>query len=152
MLSSLSSINCVVAITSKYVSSWFCHHLPCLLGFPFLFCFCCCFFRKGKPYIYHVIDWNKPVNATLTVMGVILLSCCVYMALFTVYKLRTLLYRRLNNATFILPTTTPPPPITKKHIGTGIKHSPSGISMVLGDFEGHTNPAFSKSSENITKK
>ncbi|KAI8119300.1 Protein rolling stone, partial [Lucilia cuprina] len=106
--------------------------------------------RKGKPYIYHVIDWNKPVNSTLTVVGVILLCCCVYMALFTIYKLRTLLYRRLNNATFILPTTAPPP-ITKKHIGTGIKHTSPGISMVLGNFEGHTNPAFSKSSENITK-
>lgn len=107
--------------------------------------------RKGKPYIYHVIDWNKPVNSTLTVVGVILLSCCVYMALFTIYKLRTLLYRRLNNATFILPTTAPPP-LNKKQFGTGIKRQPSGISMVLGNLKGHTNPAFTKSSENIAKK
>ncbi|XP_073823059.1 protein rolling stone [Musca autumnalis] len=106
---------------------------------------------KGKPYIYHVVDWDKPLNATLTVVAVLMLSCVIYMALFTIYKLRTLLYRRVNKASFILPTTTPPPPITKKKAGTGIKHSSSGISMVLGDFEGKTNPAFSQSSENIHK-
>lgn len=113
--------------------------------------FCFSFDRKGMPYIYHVVDWDKPLNAALTVVGVLMLSCVVYMALFTIYKLRTLLYRRVNKASFILPTTTPPPPITKKKAGTGIKHSSSGISMVLGDYEGKTNLGFSKSSENINK-
>ncbi|XP_075151374.1 protein rolling stone [Haematobia irritans] len=102
---------------------------------------------KGKPYIYHVIDWDTPVNATLTVIGCLLLSCVVYMALFTIYKLRTLLYRRVNKASFILPVTTPPPPITKKKAGTGIRHSAPGISMVLGK----TNLAFSKSSEDVNQ-
>lgn len=74
------------------------------------------------------------------------------MLLFTVYKLRTLVYRRVNKSSFILPTTTPPPPITKKKLATGIRHSSSGISMVLGNYEGQTNPAFSKSSENISDK
>lgn len=110
-------------------------------------------YRKDKPYIYHVIDWCKPLDASLTVIGVLLLSCVVYMVLFTIYKLRTLLYRHLNKSTFILPTTAPPPTDKKPQIGTGIQHSPSGISMVLGNYEmGKTNPAFSKSSENITKK
>ncbi|XP_053957633.1 protein rolling stone [Anastrepha ludens] len=101
--------------------------------------------RRGKPYIYHVIDWRQPLSATFVVAGVLLLTCCIYIVLFTIYKLRTLLYRRINKACYYFPTTMPNTvsasveksangTLPKTVKGTGIQHSPSGISMVLGNF------------------
>ncbi|XP_036320866.1 protein rolling stone isoform X3 [Rhagoletis pomonella] len=121
--------------------------------------------RRGKPYIYHVIDWREPISATLVVIGVLLFTCFIYMVLFTIYKLRTLLYRRINNASYYLPTTTPNASsfsieksangtLPKTVKGNGIQHSPSGISMVLGNFNraaGYQNQAFTSSSEKPDK-
>ncbi|XP_067621784.1 protein rolling stone isoform X3 [Eurosta solidaginis] len=118
--------------------------------------------KKGQPYIYHVIDWNEPLSATLVVFGVVLLSCCIYMMLFTIYKLRIMVYRHVHKASYYLPTTTPNTSgiektenadLSKTVRGNGIQHSPSGISMVLGNFNtttGYQNEAFTASSENIS--
>lgn len=120
-------------------------------------------YRKGKPYIYHVIDWREPLNATLVVLGVMLFTCCIYMILFTIYKLRTLLYRRVNNSSYYFPPTTlhtggpeksANGTLPKTVKGTGIQHSPSGISMVLGNFNtptGYHNEAFTSSTEKLER-
>ncbi|CAD6996699.1 unnamed protein product [Ceratitis capitata] len=132
--------------------------------FSFIYQKCGGLNRRGKPYIYHVVDWREPLNATLVVIGVLLLTCCIYTILFTVYKLRTLLYRRINNASYYFPTTTPYAGSGEKSTangtlpktvkGTGIQHSPSGISMVLGTVNtsaGYDNAAFTKSTEKLAK-
>ncbi|XP_037958319.1 protein rolling stone [Teleopsis dalmanni] len=113
--------------------------------------------RKGKPYIYHVIDWSRPKNAFLTVVVILTLCIIVYMILFTIYKLRTLLYKRLNSSIYKLPTNVKCTGKSVKNTnigesGTGIQHSPSGISMVLSNFSGCENPAYTVSSENIKHK
>ncbi|XP_034667925.1 protein rolling stone [Drosophila subobscura] len=134
--------------------------LPVLFGvtyaiFSYIYQVCGGINKKGKPYIYHVIDWTKPQSSFITVLGILILSCCVYVLLFAFFKLRMFLHRRCQRANFVLPTTG-----TKingssddKQTGNGIQHSPSRISMVLGNFAGYENQAYAPSvGEQSSKK
>ncbi|KAH8245073.1 hypothetical protein KR032_004429, partial [Drosophila birchii] len=124
--------------------------LPVLFGvvysiFSYIYHLCGGINKKGKPYIYHVVDWSQPERAFATAVGVLLLSCFIYVLLFMFFKLRLFLHRRFRNANFVLPTSSGKggPPDDKS--GNGIQHSPSRISMVLGNFAGYENQAYSAS-------
>ncbi|KAH8410023.1 hypothetical protein KR009_004262, partial [Drosophila setifemur] len=126
--------------------------LPVLFGvmfavFSYIYQLCGGINKKGKPYIYHVIDWRKPQSTFITVLGVLILSCCVYILLFAFFKLRLFLHRRCRNARFVLPTSGAKTNggLEDKPSGNGIQHSPSRISMVLGNFTGYENQAYSPS-------
>ncbi|EDW76201.1 uncharacterized protein Dwil_GK14787 [Drosophila willistoni] len=111
--------------------------------------------KKGKPYIYHVIDWSKPKEAFITVLGVLVLSCCIYVLLFAFFKLRLFLHRVCRNNSFVLPTSNKKQHgksngLDDKQSSNGIQHSPSHISMVLGNFTGYENQAYSPSGEMAT--
>ncbi|EDW52215.1 protein rolling stone [Drosophila sechellia] len=124
--------------------------LPVLFGvvfaiFSYIYHLCGGINKKGKPYIYYVIDWSKPQNAFITVVGVLLLSCCIYVLLFAFFKLRLFLHRRCRNANFVLPTSAKSNGQSNgldDKSGNGIQHSPSRISMVLGNFAGYENQAY----------
>ncbi|KAL7739157.1 hypothetical protein ACLKA6_010380 [Drosophila palustris] len=129
--------------------------LPVLFGivyaiFSYIYQMCGGINKKGKPYIYHVIDWSQPRNAFITVLGVLLLSCCIYALLFVFFKLRLFLSRSWRQGSFVLPMTN------SKQSGkavddklaapNGIQHSSARISMVLGNYAGYENQAYSPSS------
>ncbi|KAH8255521.1 hypothetical protein KR038_004957, partial [Drosophila bunnanda] len=122
--------------------------LPVLFGivfaiFSYIYHLCGGINKKGKPYIYHVIDWSQPESSFVTVVGVLILSCFIYVLLFAFFKLRLFLSRRCRKANFVLPTSSGKGPDEKT--GNGIQHSPSRISMVLGNFAGYENQAYSAS-------
>ncbi|KAH8293273.1 hypothetical protein KR018_006723, partial [Drosophila ironensis] len=126
--------------------------LPVVFGvvyaiFSYIYQLCGGINKKGKPYIYHVIDWSKPQSAFITVLGVLILSCCIYILLFAFFKLRLFLHRRCRKASFVLPTSSSKSNglDDKSPSGNGIQHSPSRISMVLGNFAGYENQAYSSS-------
>lgn len=132
--------------------------LPVVFGvvyaiFSYIYQSCGGINKKGKPYIYNVIDWSKPQNAFITVIGVLVLSCCIYILLFAFFKLRIFLHRRCLKASFVLPTTSAKNNgmDDKNSTGNGIQHSPSRISMVLGNFKGYENHAYSPSGEQPNK-
>ncbi|EDW88600.1 protein rolling stone [Drosophila yakuba] len=133
--------------------------LPVVFGvvfaiFSYIYHLCGGINKKGKPYIYHVIDWSKPQNAFITVVGVLILSCCIYVLLFAFFKLRLFLHRRCRNANFVLPTSAKSNGQTNgldDKSGNGIQHSPSRISMVLGNFAGYENQAYLPTGE-LTNK
>ncbi|XP_055593397.1 protein rolling stone [Uranotaenia lowii] len=79
---------------------------------------------KGNPYIYNVLDWNKPGAAMITVVGTIILAVIVHVLMFFVYKLRTVMYLRCFNTKPILPTNS------TSNLQQGKPND--GISMVYG--------------------
>ncbi|EDV94060.1 protein rolling stone [Drosophila grimshawi] len=131
--------------------------LPVLFGityaiFSYIYYLCGGINKKGKPYIYHVIDWNQPQNALITVLGVLVVSCCIYALLFAFFKLRLFLSRSCRQGSFVLPTTigsaskqSGKAANDKLAMSNGIQHSPSRISMVLGNHAGYENQAYSPS-------
>uniref|UniRef100_A0A0K8TRE5 Putative conserved plasma membrane protein n=1 Tax=Tabanus bromius TaxID=304241 RepID=A0A0K8TRE5_TABBR len=96
----------------------------------------------GNHYIYNVLDWEKPGNAIVTVVGVMILCCFIYFCIFVIYKIRVFIYKRFFRDVSFVPTT-------QSTIGpSSLVIHPSGISMVLGNY-GHENPAFTQSTDKI---
>ncbi|XP_034474142.1 protein rolling stone [Drosophila innubila] len=135
--------------------------LPVLFGiiyaiFSYIYQMCGGMNKKGKPYIYHVIDWSQPRNAFITVLGVLVLSCCVYALLFAFFKLRLFLSRSCRQGSFVLPTTASKKSgkavDDKQTTPNGIQHSSSRISMVLGNYAGYENQAYSPTSGELAPK
>ncbi|XP_062127035.1 protein rolling stone [Drosophila sulfurigaster albostrigata] len=128
--------------------------LPVVFGviyaiFSYIYQMCGGINKKGKPYIYHVIDWSQPKSAFITVLGVLVLSCCIYALLFVFFKLRLFLSRSCRQGSFVLPTTSSKQSgkavDDKQTTQNGIQHSSSRISMVLGNYAGYENQAYSPS-------
>lgn len=92
---------------------------------------------KGNPFIYHVLNWNTPKKAMVTVFGTLILSIIVHSALFWVYKFRMFIQRSCFSTNLILPTTTS----SKQRLAKTTMGS-SQISMVFGENDGCTNQAF----------
>lgn len=97
----------------------------------------------GKHYIYPILDWDYPGKAILTVIGVILLCCALYIFIFYVYKLRVFIHRRYNRKQVFEPSQC-----TGRPSSTPVTLPSNRISMVLGDY-GHDHLAFTNSSEKI---
>lgn len=102
---------------------------------------------KGKPYIYYLIDWRQPINSTLYATALLMFSCCIYLILFVIYKLRILAYRQLNNSNLFLPAVQQSNTPIVSTFNNAVQHSPSSISMVLCQ----TNLTFNSTSESINK-
>ncbi|XP_017860353.1 PREDICTED: protein rolling stone isoform X1 [Drosophila arizonae] len=121
--------------------------------FSYIYHLCGGINKKGKPYIYHVIDWNQPSSALLTVLCVLLLSCCIYALLFVFFKLRLYISRSCRQGSFVLPTTSKQAGNASESQATanGIQHSPSRISMVLGNYAGYENQAYTPSAGEAKK-
>lgn len=49
---------------------------------------------SGRPYIYHVIDWNYPGAALLNTAGIMVLGVFLHIFAFIVQKLRYRLYKK----------------------------------------------------------
>ncbi|XP_055903213.1 protein rolling stone [Eupeodes corollae] len=110
--------------------------------------------HHGNPFIYTVLDWRNTQGALITCIGVLLLTCFIYIVVFMVYKVRVFIYRRIYSPAVFNPTTdTTTIDGNSKTIDTkGIQHSPSGISMVLGNYTGYENQGFSTISEKVEKR
>uniref|UniRef100_A0A1A9W871 Protein rolling stone n=1 Tax=Glossina brevipalpis TaxID=37001 RepID=A0A1A9W871_9MUSC len=102
---------------------------------------------KGKPYIYYLIDWRQPINSALYATALLMFSCCIYLILFVIYKLRILAYRQLNNSNLFLPAVQQSNTPIVSTFNNAVQHSPSSISMVLCQ----TNLTFNSTSESINK-
>lgn len=87
--------------------------------------------RKGNPFIYNVLNWEKPEKAMVMVFGTLILAITVHIVLFWIYKLRVFVQRRFFGTESILPT--------KNHKSQSLG---SQISMVFGENDGCTNEAF----------
>lgn len=92
----------------------------------------------GNNYIYEVLKWSEPGQAMITVVGVLLLCCVLYIIIFFLYKLRLFIYHRCNRKKMFIPTSyrMSSPPVTVP---------PNGISMVFGQ----DNQGFSGSTDKI---
>ncbi|XP_030377590.1 protein rolling stone [Scaptodrosophila lebanonensis] len=133
--------------------------LPVLFGiiyaiFSYIYQICGGMNKKGKPYIYHVIDWREPNNALITVVAVLVLSCCIYVLLFVFFKLRIFLFRRCHQRRFELPISGKKngKVMDTKPTSNGIQHSPSRISMVLGNYAGYDNQGYAPNGEQYVLK
>lgn len=81
--------------------------------------------KKGRPYIYNVLDWRTPNKAMVTVVGTIVLAIIIHVLMFFLYKFRSFLYSRWFNPKTILPTNST--------INLQQGKSCDGISMVYGN-------------------
>ncbi|XP_055639296.1 protein rolling stone-like [Toxorhynchites rutilus septentrionalis] len=81
--------------------------------------------KKGRPFIYNVLDWQTPGRSMVTVVGTITLAIIVHVLMFFVYKLRNSIYLRFFNLKPILPTNST--------INLQQGKACNGISMVYGN-------------------
>ncbi len=49
----------------------------------------------GQHYAYYVLNWKSPAEATVTIMLECILSLCVQMVLFSIYKLRCFIFNKI---------------------------------------------------------
>lgn len=137
----IHATNCVfmlldLVIVAYPVRIW---HVIQPIGFGLLFCvFSVVYYlcggtdKKGRPFIYNVLDWRSPGKAMVTVVGTIILAVMTHVLMFFLYKLRTFLYVRYFNPKPILPTNS----TINLQQGKGC----DGISMVYGQHNaGFTN-------------
>lgn len=130
--------------------------LPCVFGsvyavFSYIYFAAGGLNQHGETFIYKVLDWRKPEATLITCAGVLALSCFIYIIMFMVYKVRVIIYRRIFSPAVFKPTTTTTVDSSKIIDPKVIHHSPSGISMVLGNYTGYENQGFSTISEKVDK-
>lgn len=80
-------------------------------------------FRLGHRYIYPILDWARPGQALVLVVGILVITVATHIFLFWVYKLREFIHRR-----FI-----------------GIELNLTTKSMEFNENNGYTNNAFKTS-------
>ncbi|XP_058451661.1 protein rolling stone-like [Malaya genurostris] len=80
--------------------------------------------RKGRPFIYNVLDWRYPRQAMVTVVGTIVLSVIAQLLMYFAYRVRSHVYVRYFN----------PKPILSTNSTINLQHGKGrdGISMVYG--------------------
>ncbi|XP_055316728.1 protein rolling stone-like [Sitodiplosis mosellana] len=78
----------------------------CFAVFSYIYYSCGGVNEFGDPFIYTLLNWEKPENALTTVVAVSILVILVHMILFYIYKLRVFTQLRLFETELVMPTTT----------------------------------------------